>query len=207
MPVTQTTAATEEVASAPVAEPANEEPPSIAKGSKFDATDTLPEQPEKQTDQIPTPVSQPPTTEPTTTEAGAGASDAEAKLLAKPVSVEEVSDKGTPAANPPAAATINTSETTAPEITTEPDVEKSEPETGDKRKADEVAFDAAEAKPALNGTAGHNDEPAEKKQKSNGTSTNGTAPKKPGRPKKDKKAPAPVGRTLRKTRSQGAADI
>ncbi|KAI1243959.1 hypothetical protein MGN70_013827 [Eutypa lata] len=221
-PVTQTPTATnaaEEVASVPVAESANEEPPSIAKGdlsSKVDAADTLAEQPEKQTDQIPTPVSQPPATEPITSEAGAGAGapGAEPKLLPKPVSVEEVSDKGTPIANPPAtAATIaiqpdSAAETTAPKTTSVAEPEKSEPETGDKRKVDKVSNGSADTPNGIAGHDDHDDEPAGKKQKSNGASTNGTAPnKKPGRPKKEKKAPAPVGRTVRKTRSQGAADI
>lgn len=189
-----------EVASVPVAEPTNEKPPSIAKGdlsSKVDdddddAADTLGQPSEKK----PTDQSSP-----------------------KPVSVEEVKDQEV-------APTAAASDATA---TTQSD--KASAETGDKRKVDEVAEEAeAEAeksnannnKPTPNGTAPEaagddDDEPAEKKQKSNGggaSTTNGTAPapapapKKPGRPpKKDKKASAPVGRTLRKTRSQGAADV
>jgi hypothetical protein len=70
--------------------------------------------------------------------------------------------------------------------------------TGEKRKAD----DSGEA----------NGDTASKKIVVEDTplapTTNGSPPpRKAGRPKKDKKQPAPVGKTARRTRSQGAADI
>ncbi|RYP48230.1 hypothetical protein DL768_005837 [Monosporascus sp. mg162] len=199
------------VASVDVPEPTNGEPPSIAKGdlsSKVDAADTLAQQPEKQTDQVPTPVSQEPVAESTET----AAPEAQSKLSPKPVSVEEVKDEEMPTLNPTttgapqtdgaAKATSNPTSEPGP-AKTEP--EESEPDTGDKRKADEADNAPVETKPTQDGAAA--DEPAEKKQKTNGAATNGTTRKKPGRPKKDKNAPAPVGRTLRKTRSQGAAEV
>ncbi|RYP65860.1 hypothetical protein DL771_008089 [Monosporascus sp. 5C6A] len=201
------------VASMDVSEPANEEPPSIAKGdlsSKVDAADTLAQQPEKQTDQVPTPVSQEPAAE--STETAATAPDAQSKLSPKPVSVEEVKDEEMPTVNPTTTGAPQTdgAAKAAPNVTSEPGPEKTEPEncepdTGDKRKADEADSTSVDAKSTQDGTVA--DEPAEKKQKANGAATNGTTRKKPGRPKKEKNAPAPVGRTLRKTRSQGAAEV
>ncbi|RYP80200.1 hypothetical protein DL770_006331 [Monosporascus sp. CRB-9-2] len=201
------------VASVDVSEPTNEEPRSIAKGdlsSKVDAADTLAQQPEKQTDQVPTPVSQEPVTE--STETAATAPEAQSKLSPKPVSVEEVRDEEMPTVNPTttgapqtdgaAKAASNPTSKPGPEKT---EAEKSEPDTGDKRKADEADNTTVETRPTQDGAVA--DEPAEKKQKANGAATNGTTRKKPGRPKKEKNAPAPVGRTLRKTRSQGAAEV
>ena len=72
------------------------------------------------------------------------------------------------------------------------------PVTGEKRKADDDV--------GTNGDSSNkksNIEPAAEPPTTNG----GTAPRKPGRPKKEKKAPAPVGKTARRTRSQGAADL
>ncbi|RYP65085.1 hypothetical protein DL769_006449 [Monosporascus sp. CRB-8-3] len=201
------------VASVDVSEPTNEEPPSIAKGdlsSKVDAADTLAQQPEKQTDQVPTPVSQEPVAE--STETAATAPDAQSKLSPKPVSMEEVKDEEMPTVNPAttgapqtdgaAKAASNATSEPAPEKT---ESEKSVPDTGDKRKADEADSTPVETKPTQDETVA--DEPAEKKQKTNGAATNGTTRKKPGRPRKEKNAPAPVGKTLRKTRSQGAAEV
>jgi hypothetical protein len=78
----------------------------------------------------------------------------------------------------------------------ESQVEKS-PVTGEKRKADDSAEangDATSKKVVVGDTP-----PA--------PTTNGSPPpRKAGRPKKDKKQPVPVGRTARRTRSQGAAD-
>ena len=72
------------------------------------------------------------------------------------------------------------------------------PVAGAKRKADsdvEANGDATNKKPNVEATQ---PEPT----------TNGSVPtRKAGRPKKEKKAPAPVGRTARRTRSQGAADV
>lgn len=82
-----------------------------------------------------------------------------------------------------------------------------EPKTGQKRKAEEPAA----AAPAVNGnkTAEQQASP-EKKQKVSpikkvAEKVTNTV-KKVGRPKKEKKEPAPVGKTARKTRSQGKAD-
>lgn len=201
------------VASVDVSEPTNGEPPSIAKGdlsSKVDAADTLAQQPEKQTDQVPTPVSQEPVAE--STETATTAPEAQSKLSPKPVLVEEVKDEemptmnstttGAPQIDGAAKAASNATSEAGPEKT-EP--EESEPDTGDKRKADKADNTPVETKPTQDGVVA--DEPTEKKQKTNGASTNGTTRKKPGRPKKEKNAPAPVGRTLRKTRSQGAAEV
>ncbi|KAH8676234.1 hypothetical protein BX600DRAFT_197352 [Xylariales sp. PMI_506] len=81
---------------------------------------------------------------------------------------------------------------------------KTEAQSGEKRKADEVVNSTGEALDE----AVVAEKPAEKKQKT-GDETATLAEdtkKKPGRPKKEKKAPAPIGRTARKTRSQGAAE-
>jgi len=71
------------------------------------------------------------------------------------------------------------------------------PVTGEKRKAE----DDVEA----------NGDPAGKKtnvEATQATAINGSpSPRKAGRPKKEKKLPAPIGKTARRTRSQGAADI
>ena len=93
-----------------------------------------------------------------------------------------------------------------------PEAAKTEPQAGDKRKADDAAVSngdvPAEAAPETQAVA------VEKKLKTDDApapapaATNGS-PKKPGRPKKSDKPPAPaapMGRTARKTRSQGAAE-
>ncbi|KAL7955229.1 hypothetical protein V8C34DRAFT_292287 [Trichoderma compactum] len=83
--------------------------------------------------------------------------------------------------------------------------ETSETATGEKRKADATAAD----QPAAEKEESEDSEPADKKAKignGNGKATNG-GPRKPGRPKKDKKAAPVVGKTLRKTRSQGPVEI
>lgn len=72
---------------------------------------------------------------------------------------------------------------------------------GDKRKAEDASptnGDAAAGKKAKT------DEVAERGAATNGA--NGAGPKKSGRPKKNKEAAPPAGRTARKTRSQGPAD-
>lgn len=75
-------------------------------------------------------------------------------------------------------------------------IEKS-PVAGQKRKAED--------------DTGANGDPASKKanvEATPATATNGSpSPRKAGRPKKEKKPPAPIGKTARRTRSQGAADI
>lgn len=72
------------------------------------------------------------------------------------------------------------------------------PVVGEKRKADDdvgTNGDSSNKKSNIESAA----EPP--------TTNGGTAPRKPGRPKKEKKIPAPVGKTARRTRSQGAADL
>lgn len=85
------------------------------------------------------------------------------------------------------------------------------PQTGEKRKAD---ADAKHEETIANGNdapSANVDELADlpaKKQKTGDNETNGeNAGGKRGRPKKEKKPPAPVGRTARKTRSQAAAEL
>lgn len=222
-PVTQTQA---DEAPAPTTALNKEEHPPVAKedaSSKLNAVDKFAQPPDKQTDQVLAPVSQPPPAEPTTTTAPAP-SDAEAKLSPKPVSVEEVRDEELTAANPPAVAnapkldiapeTAKTSETVSGGTdTSNAGSAKADPNAGDKRKADDVAaIEPVATGTTLNGTAG--DEPAVKKQKPNGSNEaiansgeNGGAAPKRSRSKKEKKPAAPVGRTNRKTRSQGAAEL
>ena len=204
-PVTQTQA---DVAPAPTTALNKEEPPPVAKeeaSSKLNAADKLAQQPDKQKDQVLAPVSQPPPVEPTAATAPAP-SDTKAKLSPKPVSVEEIRDEQLTAANPPAVAN-------APKLDIALETAKAEPDAGDKRKADDVAaIEPVVTGATLNGTAG--DEPSVKKQKPNGSDEaitdsggNGDAAPKRSRSKKEKKPAAPVGRTNRKTRSQGAAEI
>jgi hypothetical protein len=126
------------------------------------------------------------------------------------VSVEEVHDEDLPNAksleSEKPAETATKADATAPVATS--GKEKSSANisasakngngaTGNKRKAEMTEDDSTKANGA--------DQPL-KKQKTNGSATNG-AGRKPGRPRKEKqKAAAPVGRTARKTRSQGAPD-
>ncbi|KAI1800536.1 hypothetical protein F4811DRAFT_538757 [Daldinia bambusicola] len=184
---------------------------------KIDAADKLasqPEKPEKPADDVP---AEPASTETATADASS-APNGEAKEPPKPVSVEEVRDQEMPDAAPTQPAEMtgalpvkepandDAPKTDPAPTAAEPDKSgKSEANAGEKRKPSESE--------ASSGDVAHEespeDAPAEKKQKTNGAATNG-APKKVGRPKKeakkDKKAPPPVGRTARKTRSQGAAD-
>lgn len=87
---------------------------------------------------------------------------------------------------------------TEPEIAAPP----AEPQVGDKRAVDDVSGTNGEESSEV---VPEPDVPSEKKQKTNGGAANG-ATKKAGRPKKEKKPAVPVGRTLRKTRSQGNVD-
>ncbi|KAI0151795.1 hypothetical protein GGR57DRAFT_503725 [Xylariaceae sp. FL1272] len=123
----------------------------------------------------------------------------------KPVAIEEVTDQDMPSTKLPESADAPTV-TTGVETAKVPAVTGDEAAIGDKRKADEAD------KPVSETTA---DEPADKKQKTetNGAATTNGGARKPGRPKKEKgkaaAAPAPaapIGRTARKTRSQGLAD-
>ncbi|KAI1470918.1 uncharacterized protein F4812DRAFT_419459 [Daldinia caldariorum] len=184
---------------------------------KIDAANELasqPEKPEKLADDV---SAEPASTETATADASS-APNGEAKEPPKPVSVEEVRDQDMPDAAPTQPAEMTgalpvkePANDDAPKAdpaptTAEPtESDKSEANAGEKRKSS--------VSEASTGDVAHNespeDAPAEKKQKTNGAATNG-APKKVGRPKKeskkDKKAPPPVGRTARKTRSQGTAD-
>ncbi|KAH9904056.1 hypothetical protein F4778DRAFT_79335 [Xylariomycetidae sp. FL2044] len=197
---------------------------------KMKAADELALQPEKPTDFVPASVSHPATTD--VTETGAPSlPNGEAKDLPKPVSVEEVRDQDLPAVKPletaevtdvlqpgetSAEASIIENATVAteaksadvleavPASTSAVTEETAKANAGDKRKAD-----AETSNGKVDESVTKNDTPDEKKQKTNGAApsaaTNGTA-KKPGRPKKEKKVSAPVGRTARKTRSQGAVE-
>lgn len=132
-------------------------------------------------------------------DAPAGPSDG-AVAPPKPVSLEEVRDEGLPDAGP-------SKEKPAEEAPKTNAIHSTPAANGNgivnnKRKAEAVE-DAGE--PGANGAKDEGPEPAEKKVTINGATTNGTA-RKPGRPRKDKKAAPVVGRTARKTRSQGAAD-
>ncbi|KAI2783357.1 hypothetical protein F4815DRAFT_458750 [Daldinia loculata] len=176
---------------------------------KIDAADKLASQPEKSAETVPS--------ESTTTEIATGTpslTNGEAKEPLNPVTIEEVRDQDTPAAAPSQPAEMtgalpiqepanDTPKADPAPVTAEPD--KSEANTGEKRKPSESKVSNGDATQEES----PGDAPAEKKQKTNGANTNGTS-KKVGRPKKeskkDKKAPLPVGRTARKTRSQGAPD-
>ncbi|KAI0388105.1 hypothetical protein F5Y04DRAFT_17659 [Hypomontagnella monticulosa] len=216
-PSTATNATTTDTAAAPSSEPVAEKDVTAASSKedvaeKTDVADKSASEPEKSTntDSASAP-SQPAATETAAADAPP-LSNGEPKEPPKPVTVEEVRDQDLPTTAPsqpvemtgalPVQDSVkNTPKAEPTSATTEAD--KSAPNTGEKRKPDESEVgatngDAAAEKPV-------EDSPAEKKQKTNGTATNGT-PKKVGRPKKDKKARPSVGRTARKTRSQGAAD-
>ncbi|KAF3061114.1 hypothetical protein GL218_03739 [Daldinia childiae] len=178
---------------------------------KIDAADKLASQPEKSAETVPT--------ESTTTTTKIATdppslTNGEAKEPPKPVTIEEVHDQDAPAAAQPQPAEMtgalpvqepanDTPKADPVPVTAEPD--KPEANTGEKRKPSE----SEASNDDVTQEESPEDAPAEKKQKTNGANTNGTS-KKVGRPKKeskkDKKAPLPVGRTARKTRSQGAAD-
>lgn len=112
--------------------------------------------------------------------------DAATKTNGKAAVVESIETKAAPAPEAPAEAAR------APEEAEEA------PQPGDKRKAEEPVPTNREA--------------ANKKAKTDevaagGPDTNGAnGPKKPGRPRKNKDAPPQVGRTARKTRSQGPVE-
>ncbi|KAH6610019.1 hypothetical protein Trco_000039 [Trichoderma cornu-damae] len=83
--------------------------------------------------------------------------------------------------------------------------------TGEKRKLPEAPADAEAEAAAAEKEDSEESEPADKKAKidNGGPTTNGRASGrgKPGRPRKDKKAAPVVGKTARKTRSQGPVEI
>ncbi|KAI0967651.1 hypothetical protein F4678DRAFT_239261 [Xylaria arbuscula] len=159
-------------------------------------------QPEKPSDPAPALVSQPATAETVASDVGSGAPAGPEEVVEppKPVSLEEVQDEELPDAKPsdlqqPADGASKQTDASSP-------AENGDGAAGSKRKPDDVKDpDKTESDSAENGDT----EPPEKKPKINGTTTNGTG-RKPGRPRKDKTAAVPVGRTARKTRSQGAAE-
>ncbi|KAK8048864.1 hypothetical protein PG994_010594 [Apiospora phragmitis] len=87
---------------------------------------------------------------------------------------------------------------------------KVQPQTGEKRKSDDPAEHEETNGHDASSSANVDEKPASpaKKQKTEDNETNGdNTGGKRVRPKKEKKPPAPVGRTARKTRSQAAADL
>ncbi|POR37732.1 Uncharacterized protein TPAR_02053 [Tolypocladium paradoxum] len=110
------------------------------------------------------------------------------------------------------AGPLKLNEPAAPAAPSEPakPVEPADPIAGEKRKFDSGAV-AATVKPLTADRANAPPLPSDKKPKVGNApaETNGGAPAPkagPGRPKKDKRATPVVGRTARKTRSQGPAD-
>ncbi|KAI0394768.1 hypothetical protein F5Y17DRAFT_241506 [Xylariaceae sp. FL0594] len=226
-PVTKEPAATADASMVPStaaetkADAALVAPSSGAAAKDVKETDDTALEAEKPKDPAPTPVHQPTESNGTSAE------------QPKPVSVEEIRDEALPEAKPseleksekpaevavpkgdeptetapttdaPSAETPAVDSASAPAPAPAP-AKDDDAVVGEKRKAEEAA--TAEPVKDQSETGKGEDEPAEKKQKTNGTAANGPG-RKPGRPKKEtKKAPAPVGRTLRKTRSQGAADL
>ncbi|KAI0017375.1 hypothetical protein F4780DRAFT_782351 [Xylariomycetidae sp. FL0641] len=176
-----------------------------------DAADKVGNQPEKSEDK-PASTTEPAASATTGTNAPTEKSGDSAEAP-KPVQVEEVRDQDLPKTEPPVmTGALQTDKpadgeaktdgapvaTTGPETTEVPEVSTA---AGDKRKAEAPAQTNGEAA----ADKANEEEPTEKKQKTNGAAAT-ESPKKPGRPKKDKKAAAPVGRTARKTRSQGTAE-
>ncbi|KAI0444812.1 hypothetical protein F4803DRAFT_510581 [Xylaria telfairii] len=190
--------------------------------NKLSEPDAPAAQSEKPSDPAPAPA---PESESPSTEAVASAAESGAPVdpkdetvkPPKPVSVEETRDEDLPdqklvdseksteeAPSTDATEPVATASVEAPEVpaTGSASAKNRVVATSKKRKANAVE-DVAE--PEANNAKNGNTEPLDKKPKTNGANTNGTA-RKPGRPKKDKKAVAPVGKTARKTRSQGTAD-
>ncbi len=157
-------------------------------------------QPENPSDTAPASVPQSATAETIASdvESSASAGPGEAVEPPKPVSLEEIRDQELPDAKP---SKLTKPAEEKPKTDTSSPAQNGHVATNNKRKAD-TAGDVA--KPEAHSVENENIEPAAKKQKTNGT-TNGVA-RKPGRPRKDKNAVKVVGRTARKTRSQGAAD-
>ncbi|TRX98919.1 hypothetical protein FHL15_000261 [Xylaria flabelliformis] len=203
---------------------AKPEVPSAAEAQKDSSNessvhDASAAQSEKPSDPTSVPAPEP---ESTTAEAAAsGIEPADPKEKAveppKPVSVEEtrdedlpdakLADSEKPAEEAPKTDATGPVATTGVESTEVPAADSTSTENGDvatskKRKA-EALQDVVE--PEANNIKNGDAEPLEKKPKANGAGTNGTA-RKPGRPRKDKKAVVPVGKTARRTRSQGIAD-
>ncbi|KAI1162479.1 hypothetical protein F5B18DRAFT_623736 [Nemania serpens] len=144
-------------------------------------------------------------------------SDDKAVEPPRPVSLEEVRDETlpnekaldpkTPGEKAPKTGAAAPVATTGVKTTKVPAADSASAKTGgittkNKRKAEAVEV---VAEPEANSTKDEGTEPLQKKPKTNGTTTNGAA-RKPGRPRKNKTAVPLVGRTARKTRSQGAAE-
>lgn len=193
---------------------ANADPEDVSE--KISKSDNPGPEPEKPVDPAPTPVSQPVTTDTVTSDTPA-LSNGNTVQPPKPVSVEEVHDEDLPKATDLESGKLTSdvpvTDAPAPVIPTgveanEASTVNSDPAktTGKKRKAEDVQDLQDVAQDETNNNVDNIEAPPEKKQKPNGSAPNGGA-RKPGRPKKDKnKAPVIVGRTLRKTRSQGAVD-
>ncbi|KAK1759173.1 hypothetical protein QBC47DRAFT_397988 [Echria macrotheca] len=114
------------------------------------------------------------------------AEDASVKMLAANL---DAPSEGTPGAEPLDAEADNTKSL---------ENGASSAAAGEKRKAEDS--------PEANGNS--TKKKAVVEETSDSPATNGSAlPRKPGRPKKEKRPIAPVGRTARRTRSQGAADV
>ncbi|KAI1152188.1 hypothetical protein F4825DRAFT_419803 [Nemania diffusa] len=184
---------------------------------------TAPLQQEKPSN--PTPTTEPPSTTTETVASGVKSNapadpDDKAVEPPKPVSLEEIRDEDLPKDNasdakkqaedvakadvaaPPTSTSVETTEASAINSAS---AKNGDVSTGKKRKADGPE-DAAKLE--ADSTKDEHTEPPEKKLKTNGA-TNGAAnggARKPGRPRKDKTSIPTVGKTARKTRSQGAAE-
>ncbi|KAK8089777.1 hypothetical protein PG997_004738 [Apiospora hydei] len=167
--------------------------------------------------------------------------DRDSKEVPKPVSVEEVPDRelpdpkqlgagsvtqpaneqetapppakkaDSPVAEPPAGTVPKEDAQSTGPAQVLAETAKGEPQTGEKRKADDPAAHD-EVTNGDDASSANVDEKLQvspaKKQKTQDNETNGdNTGAKRGRPKKEKKPPAPVGRTARKTRSQAAAEL
>ncbi|KAI0172156.1 hypothetical protein GGR52DRAFT_457185 [Hypoxylon sp. FL1284] len=172
---------------------------------KLETADKLASQPEKPADNV----TEQAAPEETAKSNGPSLPNGETKELPKPVSIEEVRDQElpTPAPTQPtevadaiAAGNPPANETKADPVKPSTETENENATIGDKRKPSDDATDNGITADEPSGEA-----PVEKKQKTNGDTANET-PRKVGRPRKDKKAQPVVGRTARKTRSQGTAD-
>ncbi|TGJ87522.1 hypothetical protein E0Z10_g1253 [Xylaria hypoxylon] len=171
--------------------------------SKSSEPDTAALKPENPSNPAPAPEPEPATTETAASRAesssSAGPDEAVEPLKPVPVSLEEIGDEDLADAKPsePKKPAEEAPKTDAPAP-----AKNGNASTSKKRKA-KVTEDTPE--PEANSVETQDTEPPAKKTKTNGTTTNG-APRKPGRPRKDKNSTASVGKTARKTRSQGAAD-
>ncbi|GAP90283.1 hypothetical protein SAMD00023353_4600340 [Rosellinia necatrix] len=159
-------------------------------------------QPEKPSDLTHSPEPQPAETVASGVESGAPVNPSDsATAPLKPVSPKEIRDEGLPDADASEPQKPTAEEQKTDGVDSTP-VENGNGTTNNKRKA-ETAEEATKSE--ANSAKDENIERPEKKLKTNGATTNGAA-RKPGRPRKEKNSVPAVGRTARKTRSQGAAD-